>query len=510
MRRLKNQAGNTLIISVILLVLFSVIGLSIMTLTMNGISKNEVRENNIRAVAYAEKGIDRITRQINLELETELKKGNGLQRNNFIQILNNTLNKYSCSTNGSIKDANKFNVCIKEVSPTYEIYDQTKENETRKLIKFKSIGYSGGVEKVLTSNIEMGAEIAPPTLNYAIGANQDKNKYGGNLELSGGLSIKGDIKVDSNISTYKFIRLPKISPKDGYEQAILNLGGKYNKAKEDLLFSSDSSYKITKFTPEYHNLGISDYVTKFNNENDNYSNRIYSEKVFNFPISGLSEADGNVKPLGRDCTIFQTRCENLEKPSKPFEITGDNTIKKFSTVANLNIHDANLTIKEGLYVGGNLNITGNVTLEGPIYVNGDVDIQGANLKSNSMIYTLKDVNIRYSKLNRKNLPNGKYGTLIILAKEELDIYLNSITETNKINGFFYSENDIKIYGVLSDIHIEGGVSGRNVQLTGAQIFSDPRLQISYDKDIIDIYNNLKRKQHVIYKVEPPIVKDREV
>ncbi|MER2071504.1 MAG: hypothetical protein ABS898_06285, partial [Psychrobacillus sp.] len=91
----------------------------------------------------------------------------------------------------------------------------------------------------------------------------------------------------------------------------------------------------------------------------------------------------------------------------------------------------------------------------------------------------------------------------------ININFNSAKQ-NKINGFFYAEDKIDIYGIYSNINIEGGVSGRNVDLTGIDLKNNPRLQISYDKDINDIYNNLKRKQHVIYEVEPPIVKDREV
>ncbi|NME06159.1 hypothetical protein [Psychrobacillus sp. BL-248-WT-3] len=507
MRRLKNQAGNTLIISVILLVLFSVIGLSIMTLTMNGISKNEVRENNIRAAAYAEKGIDRITQQINLELETVLKNTNysGLPRENFIKILNSTLDHYTCSNN-MITEKDKYSVCIKKISPTYEIYDETIENKTRKLIKFESTGYSGGVEKVLSSKIEMGAEIAPPSLNYAVGSNQDKNKNGGDLTLNGGLSIQGDIKVDNVLTTsYLLGDLPKIYPSSGKQKSIINIGSE-NTNQRPPLFSNDSLYKITKFIPEYSNLGIKDYVENFNNSNDIYSTREYDRNNLTYvKINDLTEDLGNIKPVSKECYwLFWLRCENKENPNVPFRITGVNTIKKFTTPADLHIFDANLTIKDGLYVGGNLSISGDVTIEGPIYVNGKVNING-NIDSNSMIYSLQDVNIQLSKLN----PKGEKGSLIILTKENIKINFNSVIQ-NRINAFFYAENDIKITGIFSNMEIKGGVSGKNVILTGIDFFNKSRLQIIYDKDIIDIYNNLKRKQHVIYKIEPPIVKDREV
>ncbi|MBD7943727.1 hypothetical protein H9650_06305 [Psychrobacillus sp. Sa2BUA9] len=594
MQYMKNQSGNTLLITLIILIVFSILGLSLMSLSISGLTKNEIRQDNVRSEDLSEKGIDRITQQINSELTQKIDESNGLTRTNFINILNSTINKYKCTTGSPITDSSgktgTYKTCIKEVKPTYEKGNPAVENELRKLIVFESHGISGNSTKTMTTEIEIGAESAPETLKYAVGTNintKDGIQNGeGNLYMHGGVSVKGDFKVDGNIITrdrgYAYLNgeqwissiLPESIPTDGVPNSKIVLGKNFYTFNSNLSYSShiannnfsNSSYKketdikqlfregsspkIIIREPVISPIGITDQRANFYLSNgERFSTGLNSKKIAN-----VNKPNSKVIPTytERECTRWFIICveyKNVEKEDATFEMTGNNTFEQLSTIGSLEIENSNSTFKKGLYVGGNLQIGNNnttynpsnyspITLDGPVYVKGNVNIQGANLKSNVLLYVEGDVNIQYSTINGKSLADKKEGSLIIFAKGQIKISNNSVNQDtpSQIKGFFYTEEDLEIFGVGSNIRIEGGISARRIVLnairgrasdssfSGSQRITSnshfegvagqrsrqSRLQIIYDQDIIETFSNLKQPEPIIYKVEPPIVKEREI
>lgn len=594
MQYMKNQSGNTLLITLIILIVFSILGLSLMSLSISGLTKNEIRQDNVRSEDLSEKGIDRITQQINSELTQKIEESNGLTRTNFINILNSTINKYKCKTGSPITDSSgktgTYKTCIKEVKPTYEKGNPAVENELRKLIVFESNGISGNSTKTMTTEIEIGAESAPETLKYAVGTNintKDGIQNGeGNLYMHGGVSVKGDFKVDGNIITrdrgYAYLNgeqwissiLPESIPTDGVPNSKIVLGKNFYTFNSNLSYSShiannnfsNSSYKketdikqlfregsspkIIIREPVISPIGITDQRANFYLSNgERFSTGLNSKKIAN-----VNKPNSKVIPTytERECTRWFIICveyKNVEKEDATFEMTGNNTFEQLSTIGSLEIENSNSTFKKGLYVGGNLQIGNNnttynpsnyspITLDGPVYVKGNVNIQGANLKSNVLLYVEGDVNIQYSTINGKSLADKKEGSLIIFATGQIKISNNSVNQDtpSQIKGFFYTEEDLEIFGVGSNIRIEGGISARRIVLnairgrasdssfSGSQRITSnshfegvagqrsrqSRLQIIYDQDIIETFSNLKQPEPIIYKVEPPIVKEREI
>lgn len=118
---IKNKKGNTFIITIVLLLIFSILGLSLISLTLSGASKNEVRQDEVRASALAEKGIDRMTQEINSELIEGI--GDGVER----KIFESNLNKIpympdfnNCETEENLK-ANTYTACITNSAPVVEV-----------------------------------------------------------------------------------------------------------------------------------------------------------------------------------------------------------------------------------------------------------------------------------------------------------------------------------------------------------------------------------------------------
>ena len=595
MTNLKRQQGYSLLITLVILILFSILGLSLLSLSISGISKNEIREDNVQAQDLSEKGIDRITQQINAELTKKIEESNGLTRTNFINLLNSTINKYKCTTGNPIYDnsakTGSYNSCIKEVKPTVE-------NELRKSLLFESRGKSGDSTKTLLTEIEIGAESAPETLKYAVGTNINTNdgmqNGEGNLYLHGGVSVKGDFKVDGNLITrnygYAYLNgeqwipslLPESIPSDGAANAKIVLGkdsykltsntgysnhidrntftglSNYSKTTDMTnLFWGSKVPKIVQRDPVLSPIGITDQKGNFLLSTGEY----YSTGINREPISNVNKGNSNIIPKYIVKTVECTgkgkteKCVDVytDKFDGLFELNGSNTFNKFSTIGDLKIINSDSTFKKGLYVGGNLQIGNNnttynlnnyspVTIEGPIYVKGNVNIQGANLKSNVLLYVEGNVDIQYSIINGKPLIDSKQGSLIIFSKGQIKISNNSLNQDtpSTIKGFFYSEEDLEIFGVGSNIRVEGGVSARRIVLnairgrasdrsfSGATTIGSwyygydyfegengqktrpSRLQIIYDQEIIETFSNLKQPEPIIYKVEPPLVKERQI
>ena len=97
-----------------------------------------------------------------------------------------------------------------------------------------------------------------------------------------------------------------------------------------------------------------------------------------------------------------------------------------------------------------------------------------------------------------------------------------------IKGYFYSNEVFEMYGVGSNIRIEGGISAQQIVLNAIrgrasnnyfvnsqrvkskyyeerenQADKPSRLQVIYNPEIINTYSNLKQQEPVIYNVDPP-------
>ncbi len=563
----QKQGGYTLLLTLVLLILFAALGFSLITLTSSGIIKNTKRQEIIQSTALSEMGIDRITKEINHEL-TESLGLIGLRRPDFIDRLENTLDKYLCSVlnsnNPTAGTTGEYKVCIKGYVNTE---DKNGVNPLRKLVTFTSKGESGSTERTLTSKIEIGAAFVPDILNYAIGANDNNNGIAepgeGNLLLHGGVSITGDIKVDGNLLTYengymsgswKSSSLPEVFSTDPKRTPSIVLGKKsfylnstsklnYENHKNVINFPESTNYKEKSLNqlfgvgrapvkvnrkPVQTSIGIESYQDEYKYTRaqstkpinvgesmtiNNKQNENTTSKVFPYYDYTNKECDKN----GNNCKVVSYKGEK-----GTYLLSGTNTFDKFSTAGDLQLNlNSNTVVKNGMYVEGDLLIGDpssssnspstykDVTLEGVIFVNGSVKIRGANLKGNVVLYTTGDVDIQYSTITGKKLTDKTTGSLIIFAKDSVVIKNISANQTtpSKIKGFFYSEKELEMYGVISNMIIEGGLSGRSVVLNAVRTNGVPRLQIIYDHDIIENYTDLQREP-IITEIDVPLEKDR--
>ncbi|MCJ1908682.1 hypothetical protein [Planococcus ruber] len=597
MKYLKQQKGYALLVTLLILVVFSILGATLMMFTFNGGNKNEVREDITQSADLSQKGIDLMTTQINDDL-TKYLGANGVPRTDFLFQLERVLDKYRCTATNSaatISTTGSYKVCID--SYVDSITEENEVNPLKKLVTFKSIGTSGKSNRELVSKIEIGAETAPEALRYAVGTNIDSSDGfqpgEGNLLMHGGVDITGDVKVDGNIVTSSngYAQLggdrwipslaPSAIPLPGTDSSRLFLGkkayffthsptysshialtnftsnGYSEKSNIDDLFRPGFAPDLVSREPVRSPIGITTQKANFE-----YSRT--SAGAENLDAGSSKTINGINKPSSKvflSYTFSERVCVdgwwwfcskydyvNYYDDSGTFTFKGTNKFKQVSTNGSATFLDTNSTFESGMYVNGNLLIGNNstsenvsnysaITLDGPIYVNGNVTIKGADLLSNVLLYVNGSVTIEYSRINGKSLSSGKRGSLIILSKGNIKISNNSVNQDapSYIKGFFYTEQDFEMFGVGSNIKIDGGISARKIVLnairgrakdtffTGSyqipnradyfenvngQQTRDSRLQVIYDSEIISTYSDLKQQEPVIYKVDPPLEKDR--
>lgn len=132
------------------------------------------------------------------------------------------------------------------------------------------------------------------------------------------------------------------------------------------------------------------------------------------------------------------------------------------------------------YVHGDLIVDGNVELNGTFYVEGDVTIR--NIKTTNPI------------------------AAVIIANGQIDVYNNNLFQSSPavLNAFLWTQQDeLVIYGVASNLQINGGVIAKNIILNGVRgnttkkgngngslkfdtqtLDKYPRLTITYDPKFI--------------------------
>jgi len=589
MKVLKNETGYSLFLTVIIVLLFSILSMTLLSFTISGAKRSEIRENSTQATELADKGLQHIIQQLDNDLLDALGK-HGLSKNEFQMRLQQILNTYFC-TNESVSpltpntETGQYNVCIKHMEPTID--SNGNLNELKQLATVKSIGEVDGITKEIHSKIEVGSGSVPEVLKYAVGSNIRSNnpKNGeGNLLLHGGVDIFGDVRVDGHLvsyekgtGAYKWIDsiqprmyeiIPGVQPRIVVGKNMYKLkNNPYNTGNErtHANYLNNDNFNLNRyqlstnpadlFDPGYVPVAVKREPRKENIEIREHKSNFFYDHNSNVTLVNLSSnrqfnnftsTSHKLVPFIERCGIF-TGC--TKKYDEQIVFWNTNTFKSLALGGSGHFRAGTHTFSDGLYVNGRLNIGNlsqtdnenardNITIDGTMYVDGKLTIQGANLTSNAMIYVDGDVEIRYSSIKGKQLPDGDIGTLIIFATGNIYLANNSVhkDDPTHIRGYFYSEKNIETYGVGSNIHIDGGIAGnrvvlnairgkvipengrhtRNVSGVGIvetierQRNAGSRLTIKYDPDLIENFLKLNPPEPVINNIDPIEVIERKI
>ncbi|MBN3554217.1 hypothetical protein JYA63_08080 [Fictibacillus nanhaiensis] len=532
MRKLLSEKGNTLIIVLLMIVIFTVAGLSLVSTTFNGVKKTGARETQIQSVELAEKGID----YLSTLLETKTQPLAGLPAKDFNDSLNIIIKDYKVDhanapflTTATLSDDADGTLKVK----IYNVKKVTSDpDDLSQTMTLHSQATVNGKTKTLISTIHLGAKQVPEALNYAIGAyNPCKGKDGctareddGNMFLHGGVAIKGDLYVERNLITkdkgivgtdndWISSDLPSVEGENG-KKAHLILPGSLYKMTSDLKYSDHIKEKVFENKSPYQRVNkenVRNAFTSFTEINKEYvpivdtrnpgfapidiegqRNKYYFAELGNsFPVTNVKDGNFNNNPH-KDHIRDQYASSNVHVDSKnDIKFNGSFVFNRFSsrtyaenrdiTIKNGKDGWSKLTFKQGAYFGGNVVIGDKSTshynyndyeqfeIDGPIFVDGDLTIWGSHIKFNSTVYVTGKTTIRYSRL--QGIQNNNIEkSLVLFGKDSILIANNNVygDTANIIRGFFYSEEQMEIYGVGSNVEIQGGVFGRKVVLNATK------------------------------------------
>lgn len=521
-KTINNSNGYALLLTFGILIIFTVLGLSLMTLTMNGTTKSSSLEDNTQALNLAEKGTDFIINEINTSLSYFTKHGKF--RDEFIAELekyNQNNPRYKCTfdSNGNLingleiltsNDPNNSSLaCIKNAHP---VYDEKGLNALKKKLELISFGEVDGKKKHLTSFVEIGADHIPEQLKYAVTSK-------GNVHLNGAVQITGDLRFDGSLSTYNkahiingrhywvdslkpsikssssrsnprivvgensnFYSVKDVGEADDRYTGIHNLRNSYLKTEPDIstLFDTSVFDKVPTIITTDSDINNVDISLKKNTyfysksdanniiaENNGYRGSNYYIKPGTYNYKGYLVTELECDSRGRNCDYPILNTNNS------FNLQGGNyTFKKLATNASLNIsgttnNPSKVTIEDTLYVNGDLTINGNVELSGSIFVNGRLIIKNSNFKTNALIYvnstssSPESVDIEYSTINSLPYRNEKN------EPTNGTLVIFSKGKVKLSNNSSWSDSPSEIYGYFySDKELEIYGSGSNMKIHG--------------------------------------------
>lgn len=148
---LQNGKGYALLLTLAVLILFSILGLSLLTLTASGVKKNEMRQYQIQSQDLADKGITFIVKETQKHLETVLSNAikagqNGITKDAFKIALETAIDnrKIKCENNNALEitgnNGSISKVCIEKID---SVSSDEKDKFKRK-VTYRSIGIVGG------------------------------------------------------------------------------------------------------------------------------------------------------------------------------------------------------------------------------------------------------------------------------------------------------------------------------------------------------------------------------
>ncbi len=590
---LQNDDGYSLLIAIGTILIFTILGLSLITLTTNGILKNNTREDIVQATDLADKGIEFMVDSLQAELGNYVLSGN-IGKAQFQAKLNETITsgELSC-TGGGIKipgDTGNTTVCI-DVKNIQNVYTEKDDGtkilqELKKQVPIISTGLVDGKERVTTAKVIIGTDAIPDQLRYALSTNN-----GGNLYLHGGVEIQGDIKTDNDLiissnATWfsgstaiwqpsvraKLTASPgSVTPKvifskenravydlnkfQDYNNHIngtnLSKAGYYTKfdtataagqtAISNLFFNSPAISVITKSSVPQDTVEITTKILDRYNASSNKANYTNNLEITttNHPTRSYGKKDAvfvsstATEKVQETYTYYENVCIKQEDKWILWPIWKEKVCVEWEQQerTGTRLVDRN-TFKFGSMTinGGTKTDRKDITLKGTYYVYGDLTITNVNLKADAILYVQGKVDISESTIQGVD----ENSTMIVFANGNIDMYNLSVNSNqanaSKIKGFFYTKQDMLMYGVGSNINLTGGISARRLILTAvrgdtangylsatqqAQLLNGTakqysRLKIIYDEDLITTYTEFTRdeEEEYIKSVNEPEMVDR--
>ena len=397
-----------------------------------------------------------------------------------------------------------------------------EEDRYKRLVTIKSTGVVDGKVHETYTKVIFGTDAIPDQLKYAVSSNA------GSVHLYGGVEIKGDIKSAADITLHNQGYYLSGTTPSWVNTVYPRLLPAINTVSPKVILPSENSIYQVKGTSPFSresdilNLNVKNNLSKFNTlnltspEDPNY---FQTKAIFNSPAVNVVNKSMDADNIEVKNTIQEVYNKKTYSTFKKGSLTIDSyNASNFDKGKNYSYLLGNEECKYSKcsFTKANLSInTKNLTLSGQYFINGNVTINNTNLKSDAILYVDGNVEIRDSQLTGKT-PDS---TLIIFATGEISLANISAYKDSPsvVKGFFYSKDIVNLFGVISNMELHGGISGKSIVLSAVRgkytsnggkntrseqeaLNSDgvpvknSRLKLIYDEILIQSYTSFKRDE----------------
>ncbi|KAA9023144.1 hypothetical protein [Niallia endozanthoxylica] len=447
---IKNERGSTLVVVMLMLMVFTVLGLAIISTSIGGAKRTEIREeqvtNDLDAIRHLNEAVAYIKETINQEFN--------------IKNPDMSIRAYQNLIQDDIID-NKYQYQIANISNTYETINES-EDFTR-VLQVTSGNYT---QKVYITGM-------PSFLKYAVGSRGTLTLNGSTYVEEGNIYASDKIII-ANEAKYIF-NGDDLVEKTTFPSVASNKSLLFLENENIDLCNYNCYSEKTKNNGSFHSLKLENLDDAFDPTSPTYSKdntefvEVDIEKTFKEKLQTAGFVDDNANPYNMDINqmIANGRSRSSVKLITSFkDIDNDPSIEGYLYVSpsqeDTYIEIDNLTLDKSkwLVFDGNAIIENigrdPMNVSANILVTGDLTLRGA-INFNSTIYVFGNTTI--NNVDIKGLNDGE---LILMTQGQLEIArINKFTEDkSSIKAYLYTNQDAEVYAMGSYLYVEGGIFAR--------------------------------------------------
>lgn len=454
---IKNERGSTLLVVMLMMLVFTILGLSIISTTIGGAKRTEIREEQITDDLDAIRSLGETIAYIKKTIEDDFNKGNPDMSVGDYQrdIIENQL------------EDNPYGYHIEDISNHSDYKIEGGKDYTRVLQvtngKYKQIVYITGM---------------PSFLKYAVGSRGQLTLNGstyiekGNIYARNGLTLSNQAKyIFGGEYFVQDTTFPSMANPDDSYLFIENENIEWCDYRDGSCYSPNTPESKFETIGFFNPLNLGELKHGFDPNPPVYAKedtefvdvnilKTFREKLLSSGFVGSDDED--IK------SIIKSGGSHYVREINSFDdLDNDSNIKSYLYIPSDDQND-----EEEFYIDTNkllldpsqwLVIDGDITIENigneqmevaaNILVSGDLTIRG-NIAFNSTIYVSGS-----TKINNANITGLNNGELILMTQDELKIArINKFDSTvNSIKAYLYTNSDADVYAVGSFLHIEGGL-----------------------------------------------------
>lgn len=553
---LRSERGAALVLAMIAVIVMTMLGLLLLEVLRHSFGQVSASEANVQAEAIAQKGLDesvsmirRAADQINRLSLPEREKSAQLHDLLFTKLQDavSALNQNAEAARRNGDTRGIYRITILESGDNEaerkDMPDMTPDYPYVARFKIQAAGDIGsGPNHQVTKVTDVYVSTINRVFRYPVSTS-------GDLTLNGFPSIIGDVVAEgalfySNKAQFKGQEGASYSLETSFPAIkgfIRAMGGYFDNREQKPIVPSpwQSDYFAKAAVPfeddtmqpgtpiAIHNESVTDFVNRKVSDLPAITN-VWADSG---SMTGYSFRNGEVKSGGK------IRREWMNVQNDGLTVNGnlqlEGGVLALKDGATLTLNDGSLYISydnpglaaadlagtlrfgtaagdggkksRGAYIDGNVVIRDKFSMNGNMFINGNLKIAG-DIHIDGAIYVAGSVELRDMRsinAGDESLP------LIIVASKAFD-FSGSLQPQQDLHAFLYSEEDVHLYGVTSEIRIRGGIHGKNMTLSGVgkianqdspQRFGDQIFNLTPNQTLPEVQEAMKPKLQIVYDNE---------